>query len=100
MAEVVRVVSLWIHPGQELAFETFEREAAAIIASHGGRIERAIRIREAAAESPYEVHIVVFPGESALESYRTDPKTAQLAERRSRIIAKTIILAGEFAGPY
>lgn len=100
MAEVVRVVSLWIHPGQEEAFAAFEREAAAIMAGHGGRIERAIRIRGGEGESPYEVHIVTFPNDSAVDSYRADPKTQQLAQRRSGIIAKTITLAGEFAGLY
>ena len=100
MAEVVRVVSLWIHPGQEEAFEAFEREAAAVIAAYGGRVDRAIRIRGGEGESPYEVHIVTFPNDSAVDSYRTDPKTQRLAQRRSGIIAKTIVLTGEFAGPY
>lgn len=100
MAEVVRIVSLWIHPGQESAFEAFEREAAEVMAGHGGRIERAIRIVNGEGESPYEVHIVIFPSDSAVDSYRVDPKTQQLAQRRSGIIAKTIMLTGEFAGPY
>ena len=60
MGEVVRIVSLWIHPGQEQAFEAFEREAASIMAVHGGRIERAIGPQGGEGESPYEVHVVVF----------------------------------------
>ncbi len=100
MAELVRVVSLWIYPGQEQAFEAFEREAAAIMASHGGRIERAIRIRGEGEDSPYEVHIVAFPDDSAFDSYRADPQTQQLAQRRATIIAKSVMLRGEFAGPY
>lgn len=100
MAEVVRIVSLWIHPGEEAEFEAFEREAAGIMALHGGRIECAIRIQAAQAESPYEVHIVVFPSESAFESYRADPKTLDLAQRRRLIIAKTSIMSGQSVGPY
>jgi len=100
VAETVRVVSLWIHLGQEAAFAAFEREAAAM-ASHGGRIDRvSIRIREAGSESPYEVHILVFPDDSAFEAYRSDSRILQLAQRRSGIIAKTITLDGQFAGPY
>lgn len=34
----VWVVSLWIHPGQEAAFEAFERAAVRIMERHGGRI--------------------------------------------------------------
>lgn len=100
MAEVIRIVSLWIHPGQEAAFEAFEREAAALMAVHGGRIERAIRVLGGEGEAPNEVHVVVFPSESAFDSYREDPKTTQLIQRRSSIIAKTTIVTGESAGPY
>lgn len=100
MAEVVRIVSLWIHPGQEVAFEAFEREAASIMAVHGGRIERAIRVRSGEGESPHEVHVVVFPSESAWESYRVDPKTQNLVQRRNLIIAKTSIMTGQTVGPY
>lgn len=100
MAEVVRTVSLWIHPGQERAFEAFEREAASIMAIHGGRIERAIRPRTGAGESPHEVHVVVFTSESAFDSYREDPKSRQLAQRRSSTIARTHIVTGENVSPY
>lgn len=100
MAEVVRIVSLWIHPGQEAEFEAFEQEAAAIMGNHGGRIDRAVRIRAEAGESPYEVHVVVFPSESAFESYRADPKTQNLMHRWSLIIAKTSIMTGQSVGPY
>ncbi|HPN07562.1 MAG TPA: hypothetical protein PK050_17260 [Hyphomonadaceae bacterium] len=81
MAEMVRIVSLWIHPGQEAAFAAFEREAATIMASHGGRIDHAIRIRGEGENSPDEVHIVVFPDDSAFESYQADPRIPQLAQR-------------------
>ena len=33
------VVSLWIHPGQEDAFDAFEHDAARVMAKHGGRID-------------------------------------------------------------
>ncbi len=41
-AQYIRAVSLWIHLGQEAAFETFERDASGIMAGHGGRIDAAI----------------------------------------------------------
>lgn len=100
MAEVVRIVSLWIHPGQAEAFEAFEREAASIMAAHGGRIERAIRIQGGEGKSPYEVHVVVFPSDSAFESYRADVRTQHLAYRRGQIIAKTSTLTGQNVSPY
>lgn len=98
------VVSLWIHPGQETAFEAFERDASRIMARHGGRIDSAVRLAPeggVAAESlPFEVHIVSFPDQDSLDSYRADPETAGLAVRRPGIIAKTEVRTGRLARPY
>ncbi len=96
----VRIVSLWIHPGQEAAFEAYERDAARIMSGHGGRIDRAIRILGQTDVAPFEVHIVSFADEAAAESYATDPATRELRLRRAEIIARTEVLAGREAGPY
>lgn len=102
----ILVVSLWIHPGQEEAFEAFERDAAQLMAKHGGRIDSAIRIEPdltpPAEEGPppHEVHIVSFPNLTAAGAYATDPETVELRERRPAIISRTELLAGWTAGPY
>ncbi len=101
----VRVVQLWIHPGQEEAFEAFEREAAGIMARHGGRIDQAVRLvplEGAGPEdaTPYELHIVSFPDKAAFEAYFNDPATRVLREKRSKIISRTELMAGREAGPY
>ncbi len=96
----IRIVSLWIHAGQEAAFEAFEREAARIMAKHGGRIERAIRIVGLKADAPFEVHVVSFPDRAASDSYANDPETETLRAGRAGIIARTKILEGRGAGPY
>ena len=100
-ARYVRVVSLWIHPGQEARFAAFEREAAASMARFGGRIETAVRIQPGGAgDSPFEVHVVSFPDRAAADSYAAAPETVQLRVRRSEIIARTGVLEGRSAGPY
>ncbi len=102
----VRVVSLWVHPGQEAAFEAFEREAARIMARHGGRIDSAVRTGVAgtgaggAGDSPFEVHIVSFPDRAAADSFAADPETVELRLRRAEIISRTEVLDGYWAGPY
>ena len=99
----VRVVSLWIHPGQEGAFDAFERDAARIIARHGGRIDSAVRLtpsRAAQDATPYELHIVSFPDEAAADSYANDPETLVLREKRGRIISRTEVMTGQPVGPY
>lgn len=99
MSRYVRVVSLWIHPGQEVALEAFEREAARIMARHGGRIDSATRIA-GGGDSPFEVYIVSFPDLAAADSYAADPETVELRARRAAIIARTEVLEGREAGPY
>lgn len=99
MARYVRVVSLWIHPGQEAAFEAFEQAAVRIMARHGGRIDSAVRVA-GAGDSPFEVHIVSFPDRATADSYAADPETVELRPRRAGIIARTEVVEGAEAGPY
>ena len=63
----IRIASLWIHVGQEAAFEAFEREAAALMCRHGGRIDQAVRLDpEPGGEAPFEVHVVAANEERAM----------------------------------
>jgi len=101
----IRLVSLWVHKGQEAAFDAFEREAARIMARHQGRIDTAVRLTPPpgagpADATPYEVHVVSFPDQAAFDAYTNDPATLALRERRARIISRTVVLAGREAGPY
>jgi hypothetical protein len=94
----VRVVSLWIHPGQEAAFAAFEREA--VMGRYGGRVDRAVRVVGGGGDSPFEIHVLVFPDRDAAESCATDAETERLRDRRARVIMRTEVQEGRFAGPY
>ena len=101
----VLLVHLWIHPGQEAAFEAFERQAARIMARHKGRIDSAIRMTPPDGAgpndaTPYEVHVVSFPDKAAWEAYGQDPETLKLREKRGKIIARTALMMGQETGPY
>jgi antibiotic biosynthesis monooxygenase (ABM) superfamily enzyme len=99
----VLLVHLWIHPGQEAAFEAFEREAARVMARYKGRIDSAIRMTPSDAPkdaTPFEVHVVSFPDKAAWEAYGQDPEALKLREKRGRIIARTALMQGQEAGPY
>jgi hypothetical protein len=105
MAEsrLILIVSLWVHPGQESAFEAFERDAARIMSRHGGRIDHAVRVDPSATgagDPPFEVHVVSFPNQTAADSYASDPETLALRGRRAGIMARTERLTGRIAGPY
>jgi antibiotic biosynthesis monooxygenase (ABM) superfamily enzyme len=99
----VLLVHLWIHPGQEAAFEALEREAARIMARRKGRIDSAIRMTPSDAPkdaTPFEVHVVSFPDKAAWEAYGQDPETLKLREKRGKIIARTALMQGRETGPY
>ena len=101
----VRVVTLWIHKGQEAGFDAYEREAARIMAKHKGRIDSAIRMTPPVGAgpgdaTPYEIHVVSFPDKAAADGYANDPETVALRERRARIISRTVLMEGREAGPY
>jgi antibiotic biosynthesis monooxygenase (ABM) superfamily enzyme len=101
----ILLVHLWVHPGQETAFDAFEREAARLMARHKGRIDCPIRMTPPEGSgpmdaTPYEVHVVSFPDKAAWEAYGADPETLKLRERRSKIIARSALMQGREAGPY
>jgi uncharacterized protein (DUF1330 family) len=95
------IVRLWLNSSDIAAFEEFERNAARIMAQHGGRIERAIRITaDNDPDAPFEIHIVSFPDHAAFESYRNDPETQALAGVRAQLIARTELFFGADATSY
>ena len=89
----ILVVTLTIRPGREAEFAAYERQAAAIMARQGGRIERAIR---AGAQ---EIHIVSFPSEARFDAYRHDPDLPAIAALRESAISHTQIVRGFDVAP-
>jgi antibiotic biosynthesis monooxygenase (ABM) superfamily enzyme len=98
-SRITLIVSLWLEQPDVAAFEAFERQAAAVMARHGGRIESVVRCSGDAGE-PFEVHVVTFPNAAALAAYRGDPRMADLRPLRERLIARTQIWSGEQRSPY
>lgn len=96
------IVSLWLKGDDIAAYEAFERQAAALMAAHGGRIERVIRRREdsPSPDAPFETHIVSFPNQAAFDAYRNDKRGQGLAEIRAQVIDRTDILIGRDMAAY
>lgn len=97
---LILVVNLWPVPGEEAAFEAFERDAARVMARHGGRLERVLRVEAGEAGSPSEVHVVSFPDRESFAAYRDDEEARRLAPRREACIARTEVLIARDAPPY
>ena len=82
-------------------FRAFERHAAAVMADHGGRIERTVVAPiEDRADLLAEVHVVTFPGEAAFASYRADPRLRALAHLRDGAVVGSEVLIGEDGPSY
>ena len=82
-------------------FRIFERQAARVMAKHGGAIERTVVIPPVRpGEVLKEIHIVTFPNEQALEAYREDSDLKQLAHLREEAVVQTEIFVGEDGPDY
>lgn len=98
---MVLVVLLTVRRAELDAFRRFERGAAAVMAGHGGRIERVVALAPAPGDALCrEVHLVRFPSEQALAAYRQDPALDALRPLRERSVVQTEILAGEDGPDY
>jgi len=95
------VVILTVRPEALDAFRAFERQAARIMARHGGRIERAIVIPPGPPGPSFkEVHLVSFPSPEALAAYRADPALQALTPLRETAVLNTEIWVGEEGPQY
>lgn len=89
-------------------FRAFERKAAAVMAKHGGAIERTVVVGPANGkpmiESPVdqltEVHIVTFPSDAALRAYQNDGDLKAIAYLRDQSVVDSTILIGEDGPDY
>jgi uncharacterized protein (DUF1330 family) len=76
-------------------FRAFENHAAAVMATHGGRIERTVVVAGAAHDVFKEIHVVTFPSEGAFAAYRGDERLRELAPLRDESVVHTEVLVGE-----
>ena len=97
--DVVLVATITVRRAELEAFRAFERHAARVMASHGGRIERAIVV-QGEGETLREVHLVRFPDEAAFAAYRDDPELASALPLRDRSVVATEVLRGEDGPDY
>ena len=83
------------------AFRAFEWHAAAVMAEHGGRIERTVVVAgEEASDVLKEIHVVTFPDAAAFAAYRRDERLGVLAPLRERAVVHTHVFTGEEGPDY
>jgi uncharacterized protein (DUF1330 family) len=88
---VTLCVLLTAVPGREQALVEYEDQVLELFAAHGARLLQRVRSLDP-SEAPYEVQILEFPSEDALDAYMQDPARAALADQRDQAIATTQVL--------
>jgi hypothetical protein len=77
-------------------FRAFEEQAARVMASHGGRIERALVLEPSSEPGVVkELHLVRFRSEADFESYQADAELAAALPLRERSVIGTEIWHAE-----
>jgi hypothetical protein len=95
------VAILTVRRAQVEGFRTFERHAAAVMAAHGGRIERTVVVPvDDAPELLREIHVVTFPDARAFRAYRDDPRLTEHAALREAAVVSTEVFVGEEGPDY
>lgn len=97
----IHLVTISVRRDRMEAFFEYERKAAAVMARHGGRIEKSIALDTEAGSPLYqETHLVVFPDDAHLDAYRNDPEIKALAPLRESCVVSTTITYGTEAEDY
>jgi uncharacterized protein (DUF1330 family) len=82
-------------PGNEALLVEYEDQVLQLLPSHGARVVQRVRTIEPSADAPFEVHVLEFPSQSALDEYMANPARLALADLRDRAIASTQVLRVE-----
>lgn len=78
-------VDLWVKPGMEKAFATYERKALGNMANYGG-----VLIEQSRPEAgPTERHVLAFPSQAAFEAYKRGPEALAVRAERDTCIKGT-----------
>ena len=98
---MTRVVILTVRKDAIEIFRAFERHAARVMATHGGRIERTVVVTpDGLPDVIKEIHVVTFPNEQAFAAYRTDEELARFAHLRDQSVVHTETFVGEDGPSY
>jgi hypothetical protein len=101
MARVVVVAILTVRKAALEDFRAFERHAAAVMAAHGGSIERSVVVTDDTPQETFkEIHLLAFPDKQSFLAYRGDARLDELRRLRERSVVSTEVLLGEDGPDY
>ena len=85
-------VLLWATADGHTDLVAYEDAVLALLPDHGAQVLQRVRTQGEPTDQPYEVHLLEFPSEEALDEYLRDPRRLAIADQRDRAIARTEIL--------
>ena len=89
-------VFVYLVEGKTAVFQSYESQAAAIMAEHGGRFELVLKPDEISSGEllPDEIHVLSFASEDGFVNYRQDPRSQALAPLREESVAQAQFVRG------
>ena len=91
---------IFIKPGKEDLFHTFEDNVLPLLDDHNGVL--VYRIRPAkesfianAQELPYEIHLVTFESLADFDRYKNDPRRLDFLDLKNNAVEKIILIEGK-----
>ncbi len=90
---------IYLLDGQEATFNEFENVAMPLISKYNGRLLLRYRptsenIIEQNMPSPYEIHLVEFPGEQDLENFFSDKEREKFVHLKEKSIRTAWLIKG------
>ena len=90
---------IYIVPGQEKAFDEFERVAIPIISKYNGRLLFRVRPNDNAfiehhSDKPYEIHLVEFDSHQDFENFKKDDERKKFLHLKEQSIKSSIMIQG------
>jgi len=90
---------IFIKPGKEQEFHSFEDNVLPLLKNHGGDLVYRIRpdktaFIESSKQLPYEIHFVTFGSKDDFVSYVNDPLRLDFIEMKNNSVEKIILIEG------
>ncbi|MDP6190993.1 MAG: hypothetical protein AB8A46_09005 [Prochlorococcus sp.] len=92
---------IYIHKGQEEAFNEFEAHAIPIIANYHGELifrlrpEASAFIETGSMDKPYEIHLISFPTEADFGDFMADQERKKFLHLKEQSIKVLFLVKGE-----
>ena len=94
---ILVVQLVWVHRGQEAAFDAYEAVAIPLLPEYGGTLlarmkPTAEQCREAGVDGPSEVHVMRFASREAMARFSADPRRVALLPNKEAAVRSSLLL--------